>query len=165
MTYGHCFINKDVSNAACYIAQLGAVGVRNLIPWKTLLKTSLESPSCDAFWSVRSISTKWSPLLGTLTVIHRYNRTQTHRDKHTVTSPQASTDSLIQPADQDDGRHREWKSRIQIWDRWWSDDSKGELFDFSLCDAGALLETEFVSDFNNGCNCQDRYNLTNPPYR
>ena len=45
MTYGHCLISKDVSNAACYLGQLGAVGVRDLIPWETLLKTSLEPPS------------------------------------------------------------------------------------------------------------------------
>lgn len=70
-------------------------------------------------------------MLRTLTIIHRYNRTQTHRDKCRVTRQPSGGQIHLDKGQTGmmEGTGME-KKRIQIWVHWWSDDSKRESFDF-----------------------------------
>lgn len=132
MTYGHCLINKAVSNAACYLKQLGSVGVRDLIPWKTLLKTSLEPPSCLPHVMLSDPFNKYrvEPFVRDT---HDHTQIQQNTDTQGQTLSRALRRAQIHSYNQQTGVMEDTgsgKKRIQIWVRWRSNGSEGELFGF-----------------------------------
>lgn len=57
-----------------------------------------------------------------------------------------------------------WRKRIQIWVRWWSDDSKGEFFNSSVWHWSIYYRRQFVNVFNSVYGRQDTDSLTNLPH-